>query len=182
MKNLFILLSLVFIYSSSVEQEVTEYTETSELNLDPNEYNIIFGEIILMGNNVVLEAGDQVEMVATQSITLEPGFQAKDGSHFIARIDSSAAGISSAENPIRHIDIFPNPSKDFISVQFNNPQYIDNYSLYITDLNGKVLYKNTALKEHIQIDISSFSEGVYFLKTIDKQTKSASVHKIIKGK
>ena len=181
MKNLFTILSLLLIYSLSIGQEVTEYNNTSELNLDPNEYNIIYGEIIIMGNNVVLESGDQVEMVATHSITLEPGFRAKNGSNFIARIDTAANSISESNNSIYQIEIFPNPTESYFTVRFHNLKESDNYLLFLTDVNGKVIYKTTAKKELIRINLTEYAEGIYFLKTMDNNSKDVYLNKIIKG-
>jgi hypothetical protein len=182
MKNLFTTLSLLLIYSLSIGQEVTEFNNTSELNLDPNEYNIIYGEIIIMGDNVVLEPGDQVEMVATQSITLEPGFHAKNGSNFIARIDTAANSISETNNSILQIKVFPNPTESYFTVKFHNLKDSDNYLLFLTDVNGKVIYKTTAKQELIKINLNQYAEGIYFLKTIDRNSKDVYVNKILKGK
>ncbi|MBS1646838.1 MAG: M4 family metallopeptidase [Bacteroidetes bacterium] len=82
---------------------------------------------------------------------------------------SSSTGIASVNNT-NSIDVFPNPSHDYIFITSNE----DIVSIAVTDILGKALLTfsgDTSAKA--QIDISSLASGMYFIKintpTLQKQ-------------
>ena len=75
------------------------------------------------------------------------------------------------------IKIYPNPTtgKFNLSIQ---PENNNNFSVYIYDVFGKLIYKKKYIKENnLQINISGKAKGIYFLKVIND--KEVSVRKII---
>jgi hypothetical protein len=69
--------------------------------------------------------------------------------------------------------VFPNPSNDLIVVNFNSSISEDDYLISITDMVGKsVLDRHIAAVKNgnTVLDVSSFSNGYYFLRLIDKNT------------
>jgi len=57
------------------------------------------------------------------------------------------------------ISIYPNPSKDFVNIRSNK-----NYSITISDLKGKIVYRNDHPISNRNINISKFSSGMYIVK------------------
>lgn len=60
------------------------------------------------------------------------------------------------------VSLYPNPAKEKLNISFKNTI---NSKYEICDLNGKVLINGKTLNnEHLSIDISTFSEGIYIFK------------------
>jgi hypothetical protein len=75
--------------------------------------------------------------------------------------------------------IFPNPSNQQITIEFDNKD-MDEYNLQIVDINGKVILKKERLKQNqINIDLVGFLPGVYFYKIIGTHTHISSQNKFI---
>ena len=70
------------------------------------------------------------------------------------------------------ISIYPNPSYGNITI--NN---VLNSTIEISDINGKTVISDFANSDNLNIDLSSFDKGTYFVKIINN--KSVSVKKII---
>ena len=64
--------------------------------------------------------------------------------------------------------VFPNPVTDIINVDYEESSYV-----FVSDIAGKIVYSSSFQK---QIDVSKFSEGIYFLRLISKD-KSSIVRK-----
>jgi hypothetical protein len=63
---------------------------------------------------------------------------------------------------LKQVSVYPNPTSDIIIIKSLHK----NYTVEITDIHGKVLYRK---KNVNKINISNFTIGVYFItiKTID---------------
>ena len=72
------------------------------------------------------------------------------------------------------VNIYPNPAKNQITIEYNS---IKNQDLAIYNLLGQKVY-TTTFKDKVDIDISAFQNGVYFIKiNTDKQ---AIIKKFVK--
>lgn len=73
-----------------------------------------------------------------------------------------------------NITVSPNPTAGNVNING-----IDNlqFSVEIYDLTGKLMVKE---KQHSQIDISAFQNGIYYMKIQNNQTNTSVVKKIIK--
>ena len=67
--------------------------------------------------------------------------------------------------------IYPNPTTDFITVSG-----INNFSITIFDLNGRVVYQNS--NQNSKIDIGFLPKGMYIVKL--NTSKGLSIHKVLK--
>ncbi|RZT00020.1 T9SS type A sorting domain-containing protein [Aquimarina brevivitae] len=79
------------------------------------------------------------------------------------RIEGNSLSIDDFENQIAFV-VYPNPSKDIFNIQWRNASTVK-YSVY--DITGKLVLKKDDLDlsdQETQIDLSSFTKGVYFLK------------------
>ncbi|MCY7290841.1 MAG: T9SS type A sorting domain-containing protein, partial [Ferruginibacter sp.] len=85
------------------------------------------------------------------------------------------------ENHVEFVQIdaiFPNPTDGNFSITFSKP--INNASIIIVDVNGKVLHRITASGSKVDFNLSNFSSGIYFVKIIEKGGSSIT-KKIIKN-
>jgi hypothetical protein len=91
---------------------------------------------------------------------------------------SDFTGISEITNN-NSIAIYPNPSSDNIYFDFTTNNHYDKITYSITDMYGRELLANK-YTNHQFVDISTFSEGVYFIRIISG--KSVYTQKFIKIK
>ena len=84
----------------------------------------------------------------------------QDENRFYLTFQSSTSDVQM--NLTENINIYPNPTSQFI--KFANHSNADFESIKIHSVNGKVCYLNTQAKSVNEIDLSQFSNGVYFLE------------------
>jgi len=58
------------------------------------------------------------------------------------------------------VTLYPNPTRGTISLETTNP---DQFSIEITSLNGQQIYQDKMEGTLLQIDLSSFQKGAYFI-------------------
>jgi len=99
----------------------------------------------------------------------------------VINYSSSLNSLSVAERTDCNVKIFPNPTKGKITIEFTMNS-MSKYEIYLIDMQGKILYSQSPIENtNIEIDITSYSSGTYFLNVIDTKDKNAYSHKIIKN-
>ena len=86
---------------------------------------------------------------------------------------SVSTGSEMIEYDLGNFRIFPNPTKDYLTIYLENN--IESY-LEILDITGKVIYKDNFLKEG-RISTSGFKKGIYFVKV--ENNDNVIIRKII---
>jgi len=66
--------------------------------------------------------------------------------------------------------ISPNPSSDKIKISYSQLSIKD---IYITDAQGKIVETLTSSSKEIEIDVSTWQKGVYFVKSVEKNGNSS---------
>lgn len=80
----------------------------------------------------------------------------------------SVNSIGIDESELIPFSVYPNPTTDFINLQFDE-NTLQNGDLVITNYNGQVVFKSNTISE--RIDVSDFNSGVYVLQiTSDNKT------------
>ena len=76
--------------------------------------------------------------------------------------------------------IYPNPVKDLMTITFNNPSNA-NYTINITSIDGKRVYKTEALPiaKSTGLNTSTLSSGVYLL-TLTHPNGAKEVRKFVR--
>ncbi|WP_298546023.1 T9SS type A sorting domain-containing protein [uncultured Aquimarina sp.] len=74
--------------------------------------------------------------------------------------------------------VFPNPTKAFINL--NLLENINDYEVIIINGSGKLVNKLNGLRIDNKLDISNLSNGLYFIKLVDKLTNTFTIKKVIK--
>jgi hypothetical protein len=77
------------------------------------------------------------------------------------------------------IKAHPNPAKDLLIISFNDPAVFE-ISVIITDENGKIVLNKNQVKNGERLDISSLSNGLYFLRLFSDDEKLLVTDKILK--
>lgn len=72
---------------------------------------------------------------------------------------------------IHYIEVFPNPAKDYIIIEYTLEQESEQAYLQLSDLSGKVIYQEniSGLKDQKHIDTRSYKAGNYILSLISNQ-------------
>ena len=92
----------------------------------------------------------------------------------IWKITDSTLSTANTENPIK-ISVSPNPTNGIVEI--NGVDTI-RFSVELIDVTGKI--RITESNNQSQIDISTFQNGIYFLKIKNNQTNEITVKKIVK--
>ena len=88
----------------------------------------------------------------------------------VSIIDKSTLSTSEFTNNIKKLNVYPNPSKNYIKV--SNVENLEHYVIY--NISGKEVSQGKISPKE-QIDISNLTSGVYLLKT-----ENGKISKIIK--
>jgi len=76
-------------------------------------------------------------------------------------------------NGSENVKVFPNPFKSIIHLNFDNNS---NKSFSIYDLTGALIFNQNTTDNHVDVDLTGFAAGVYYLKI----NSSNTTHKLIK--
>ena len=64
------------------------------------------------------------------------------------------------------IKIYPNPTSNYINISLSNSN--ENYNYKLVSIDGKILEsENSVMNNYIKLDLSNYSQGVYFLNIYD---------------
>lgn len=91
---------------------------------------------------------------------------------------SIVSGIDDAANISLIMEVYPNPTTDFIKLVVNDYES-DNLSYKLYDINGKPLMENQVIGTVTSIPMGNLMSGTYFLK-INENRKEIKIFKIIK--
>lgn len=84
--------------------------------------------------------------------------------------------LSSIDQNLTTVNVYPNPTKDFISVNLNGQ---DHLSYRIVDILGKTLLSGNFIRSQNSVDIRNLKSSLYFL-IISNGNKSVQTYQIIK--
>ena len=82
------------------------------------------------------------------------------------------------------LNIYPNPTSDFVNIKFGNLNVnTNNIDIIMYDILGKAssVYRNESSTNEIQLDVSNINDGIYYLQVI-VNGESLITKKIIKSK
>ena len=146
----------------------TNSSSWENLTLPPGSYYAAL-ELYSGGNTYDIRILDDntVAQPAWSSAIWFPGDQAyTNGNAFAIRMNLGA-NVNIEENNFTELKLYPNPAKNSINIFIDNSHFND---YVLIDFSGKVLLTGQFLNS-LNLDLSSFKEGVYFLKVINQQNK-----------
>jgi Secretion system C-terminal sorting domain/FG-GAP-like repeat len=99
------------------------------------------------------------------------------GGLFLYRNNSLSVGIDNLK-AFKELKVYPNPSSTFVNIQTSDLESID--QIKILDINAKLLSEVEFNSRTIQLDLSAYSNGIYFIQAKTKNTIYTSKISIIK--
>ena len=84
---------------------------------------------------------------------------------------------SYVEGELKNVQIYPNPANDQITIKFD--QAVTNAKVKINDELGRTIFETKFSGDKLQIDVSTFSQGLYFI-TIDQNNSTLKAKLIIR--
>jgi hypothetical protein len=82
------------------------------------------------------------------------------GSPNVVYSATCGTGIQESLAEINRMKVYPNPAGDVVFVAIPDE---GNYTLEITDITGKTVYSIAKYRNHEEINIDSFSKGIYII-------------------
>ncbi len=136
-----------------------QYLYTKSINRTPdNEY---FGDAIFDSNNELIIVGGTHCCSHTQSANSTFWYE-----------DTVAVTNTQALNQLTGIEIFPNPSDDFINIELENIN--EDLQFVIVDVTGKIILQKMITKSNTRINTSDLLSGMYFYKITSNSGKTKS--------
>jgi hypothetical protein len=89
--------------------------------------------------------------------------------------DSTTLAVQQIKNRTKEIKIGPNPARTFCKVQLASSA--EEYDASLIDVTGKTVWREKNKGQEINLDVSAFEEGVYFLQV--KQNENIVSRKIV---
>jgi len=83
-------------------------------------------------------------------------------------------------DPIYDIRLFPNPTEDFVILEF--PKLDQDYSIELYDTGGQLILQDRVHQKETYIDMSNLATAVYFLRVNGSNKKKIKIYKIVKTK
>jgi hypothetical protein len=86
-----------------------------------------------------------------------------------AEVDNQPLSIEDNQLTLSSIKTYPNPTSDNFTIKLNN---IDNASISIYDVLGKMVYKKTHVNKSLEVvNQNRFKTGIYLIKVLDSNQK-----------
>jgi hypothetical protein len=99
---------------------------------------------------------------------------------FLVKFDNSANSSISEKNTNSNINIYPNPAKDHITIDYGVFSKMSGYTMKITNTLGQTVFSSPINQQSSFINLSSWTgKGVYYLKIIDSQSNMIESKKIV---
>lgn len=176
-------------------------TNYNQHPLDNKLYNTIVGRNINTNCTYNIPSDYILSMIASESITIGPGFHSIQGSLFNAKIEPDIYGPSTRDSNMQDYDditfvsnsnvvsktdcssdinIYPNPNNGSFIIDFDEHGNNNEYDIYVTNMFGESVLKY----EHCQtslctLDLTSNKQGVYIVHIYDKNHNIWVYKKII---
>lgn len=122
-----------------------------------------FSIIDIFGNGICCNSGE-----GYYQITTAEGFVIAEGGEF-AEMENTRFGINTyldtpeVENTLKGITLYPNPANSVINISVQDSMALPEHYVIYNNL-GQVLGEGTVNSNNFGIDISGYSNGIYFIK------------------
>jgi beta-glucanase (GH16 family) len=176
--------------------------DAAQYPLSDEDFNVIVGEDVTINCNYEVQSGQQLRIIAKNSIKLLNGFKVEPSSSFTTKLDATLCNSNSLNSLLveenddstykdtqlekilstsasSSVNIFPNPSNGNFTIDFGNKDY-KNYMLMIFDISNRLMYSNEKINEKIlHLNPNFLSKGIYFLNLINIETNETITKKLI---
>ncbi len=101
-------------------------------------------------------------------LTVNDGYLDSDPDTLRIIATAPSLGIESLKNG-NEISVYPNPAKDYLIVELNTLQNVNDYSVSLLSSDGKIIMKKNISAEDILLNLSGVTKGIYFLQIISEK-------------
>jgi hypothetical protein len=146
--------------------------------------SLSFGQTAIKKENISTDGGSQTNGTTTVVYTVGE-IAIQENSNGTIHLSEGFIGPDIAEamdikdyTLLQNINIYPNPTQDFVNINFENES---EYQINVTDLSGKIIYtfeENNQLEQ--RINLQNLKVGVYLLVIKDVKFKKYKIFKIVK--
>lgn len=165
-------------------------TNYNQHPLENELYNTIVGRNINTNCTYNIPSDYILSMIASESITIGPGFHSSQGSIFNAKIEPDLYGSSIRDSNMRNnydtknvldsnmisytdyyndINLYPNPNNGNFIIDFGENSNNNGYDIYVTNMYGESVFKYDDCQTSLfTIDMTSNKQGVYIVYIYDK--------------
>ena len=179
---------------------ITDIITNSDIDHEEALIRIKANNIIEQNSEAVYHAGQEVLMIDGFEVTTNAEYRAYiEGctGNFVKSVGSVTTSetanqpfsedisLTDPDDPLleKQLMIRPNPANNMITINMSDHSILENFNLKILGINGALMYQNQFQNQHveqIQIDVSRFESGVYFIELINNFNESVYSGKIIK--
>jgi hypothetical protein len=99
------------------------------------------------------------------------------GLAFFNSTNVNQVGIDELVNE-KKVSVFPNPASDKITITINDGSYSE-LTIKCIDVLGHEVFETTTFNKVIQMDVSTYSKGIYFIQLQSKDTRQMITKKVI---
>lgn len=100
----------------------------------------------------------------------------------IARVHNMGVSTSIQESvkENNNISVFPNPTKDYVTISYGNHTTLKGYTLKITNSLGATVFNTSITQNTNSIDLNGWTaNGIYFIHLIDSQSNTIDIKKLV---
>lgn len=128
------------------------------------------------GKKYIFEGEEYAPRVAIQRIHFSPEHPTQISLPVYTR-QYTSIDEPSAEEAGPELLVYPNPANDVVTVFMDNG---GEYDIRILNLDGSLVRAEGAFRDHINLDVSELSTGIYFVELVDTETSERFVEKLTK--
>lgn len=103
------------------------------------------------------------------------------GNGFTSGATITTTGILEPNSELLSVKVFPNPTSELVNIQINHST-LDQISISICDINGKIIYfgKYAPIANIIGININNYEFGTYMMSINNESNQVLGTYRIIK--
>jgi len=169
--------TLAFLQKTVVECENCPENVNVTKNVSGGQTDIQKANNTLTASNII-ENNGTAKYSAGKKVILKPGFHAKGGSKFNAKIEACNANnarLASGANPSKLseklenkkvFNIYPIPTNKELNIEFFD-ENVSEMDIAIYSANGQIIKNVTLSNNRSTIDVSELSNGLYYIKLLN---------------
>ena len=129
------------------------------------------------GQTYIFQGEEYAPRVAIQRVHFSPEHPTQISLPVYTKEYVTSIGEPEAEEVKPELLVYPNPAMDQVTVFMDNG---NDYEVRILNLDGSLVRTETTFTDHLVLDVSDLSQGVYFVELTDIETQERFVEKLTK--
>jgi hypothetical protein len=113
--------------------------------------------------------------VAIQRIAFSPEHPSSITLPVLSKMYTGVEDVATEVEPGNSMLIYPNPASDQVTIFVGNQ---DEQKIRIMDINGKLMFEETSFEDHINLNVSFLSAGIYIVELTNMVTGERETQKL----